>query len=123
MKYWLWVTRPEYYLDDNDIDVKKLYPTEYSEGRVLLTKDDLKSFKGRDILEPYFGDAGWWSCNKDVKKGDIILLYRSILYRNVKYIMTACFPSYECGKNSKLPIVKVKDLIREEKLRRILNGV
>lgn len=37
--------------------------------------------------------------------------------------MKNCFPFYECGKISKLPIVKVKDLIREEKLRRILNGV
>lgn len=37
--------------------------------------------------------------------------------------MKNCFDFHECGKISKLPLVKVKNLIREEKLRRILNGI
>jgi hypothetical protein len=48
--YWIWVTRPEYYLelDEND------------------------EIRDREDLDPknHLSSDGWWSCHKDTKKGD-----------------------------------------------------
>lgn len=47
-QYWLWVTGPENYLDD-----------EYQEWSRLDLAD------------------AWWTCHKDTRKGDLALLWRS----------------------------------------------
>lgn len=47
--YWLWVTRPEYYLDDV--------------GRA----------------DPRLEDIGSWSCARETRDGDLVLLYRTKL--------------------------------------------
>lgn len=50
--YWLWVTGPDYYLDDDGRDRRDLEPgLEYEPG-------------------------GWWTCHRDTEKGDLVLLYR-----------------------------------------------
>jgi hypothetical protein len=52
-QYWLWVTRPEYYLDDG--------------------------ISERTGLDPSSGEDLWysWTCHKDTKRGDLALLWRS----------------------------------------------
>lgn len=52
-KYWLWVTRPEVFLDKNAKDTSYLDPQK-------------KVYKGSE-----------WSCHKETKKGDLVLLWRS----------------------------------------------
>jgi predicted nuclease of restriction endonuclease-like (RecB) superfamily len=55
-QYWLWVTRPKYYLDDDGSE--------------------------RSELDPSSGEDLWdsWTCHKDTKKGDLALLWRSRKY-------------------------------------------
>jgi len=48
-QYWVWVTRPEYYLDPDGSD-----------------RADLE--EGKEI---------WWSCARDTRAGDLIMLYRA----------------------------------------------
>jgi len=52
-KYWLWVTRPEHWLDKNGNDSSFLNPKK-------------KNYKGEE-----------WSCSKETKKGDFVFLWRS----------------------------------------------
>jgi len=59
--YWLWVTRPEYYLEEDGTDRKELEP----------------------------GTKIGWSCAKDTKKGDLILLYRTKPKMDIKYLIEA----------------------------------
>jgi predicted RNA-binding protein with PUA-like domain len=55
-QYWLWVTKPEYYLDDDGNERSELDPS---------SREDL---------------WGSWTCHKDTKKGDLALLWRSRKY-------------------------------------------
>jgi hypothetical protein len=55
-RYWLWVTHPEYYLDDDGRDREDLDPG-----------DDLSV---ADV-------DGWWTCHRDTEVGDLALLYRA----------------------------------------------
>lgn len=55
-QYWLWVTQPEYYLDDDASERSELDPS---------SREDL---------------WGSWTCHKDTKKGDLALLWRSRKY-------------------------------------------
>ena len=58
--YWLWVTKGEYYQDPDGGD--------------------------RDILEP--GDAEiYWSCHKDTRRGDLVLLWRTTPKCDVAYLL------------------------------------
>lgn len=57
---WLWVTRPEYYLDE--------------QGR------EPEDLGGDD-------DSGWWTCHKDTKKGDLAFLWRTSPKRDIGYLM------------------------------------
>lgn len=57
-KYWLWVTQPEHYLDDDGRERRDLDPS---------SSEDL---------------WGTWTCNRNTKKRDLILLWRS--KRNLK---------------------------------------
>jgi hypothetical protein len=72
-KYWVWVTRPEYYLDDWGNDREDLDPT---------TNID---------------SDGSWTCHKNTKKGDFILLYRSAIKRDIGYLMQAESDAYFIG--------------------------
>lgn len=74
--YWLWVTRPEYYLNEDGTD--------------------------RDILEEgYESDSGdWWTCHKNTQQGDLILLYRSRQKKDIGYLLQATCDAYPLGGNS-----------------------
>ncbi len=60
--YWLWVTTPEYYEEYDGSD--------------------------RKILEPG-KSSGWWTCHKNTKKDDLILLYRAKKRKDFAYIIQA----------------------------------
>jgi hypothetical protein len=62
-RYWVWVTRPEYYLDEQGND-----------------REDLDPESGVD-------SDGWWTCHGDTQKGDLVLLYRSRLKRDIGYLI------------------------------------
>ena len=51
-QYWLWVTGPEYYLNEDGRDSELLDPALH---------EDLD---------------GWWTCKKDTRRGDLALLWR-----------------------------------------------
>ncbi len=74
-QYWLWVTRPEYYLNENGDE--------------------------REDLEPTFSNdtQGWWTCHKDTRKGDLILLWRSILKKDIGYLMQATSNAYSIAED------------------------
>lgn len=68
-QYWLWVTRPQYYLDKDGSESSELDPS-----------------SGEDLW-------GSWTCHKDTKKGDLALLWRSRKYlRSKKYLRTFLAP-------------------------------
>ncbi len=52
-QYWLWVTRSEYYLNDDGTDKEHLNP--------------------RNRID----SGSWWTCHKDTRKGDLTLLWRA----------------------------------------------
>src|SRR5262245_42964777 len=62
-RYWLWITRPEYYLDESGYD-----------------REDLDPESGVD-------SDGWWTCHRDTQKGDLALLYRSRVRRDLGYLI------------------------------------
>lgn len=59
--YWVWVARPDYYLNDDDEDRRDLEP-------------------GRS-----YEQGAPWTCHKDTKDGDLVLLYRSRLRQDIDY--------------------------------------
>lgn len=63
--YWIWVTRPEYYLDENGDDDPSMHPS--NPHKVQLE----------------------WTCHKDTKRGDLVLLYRSRRKKDVGYLLQA----------------------------------
>ncbi|GAK59291.1 hypothetical protein U27_06268 [Candidatus Vecturithrix granuli] len=69
-QYWLWVTRPEYYLDEEGND--------------------------REDLEPANTEAsdGWWTCHRETRKGDLVLLYRSRIKKDIAYLIQAESDAY-----------------------------
>lgn len=69
-QYWVWVTRPEFYLDERGYD-----------------REDLEPESGVD-------SGGWWTCDKRTQKGDLILLYRSRLKRDFGYLIQAESDAY-----------------------------
>jgi hypothetical protein len=62
-RYWVWVTRPEYYLEKSGADRECLDP-----------KSDVDA-------------GGWWTCHANTQKGDLVLLYRSKLKRDIGYLI------------------------------------
>lgn len=72
-QYWLWVTTPDYYLDKNGND-----------------REDLQPRKQSDV-------GGWWTCSRYTKKGDLILLWRAHLARDIKYLIQAESDAYPLG--------------------------
>jgi len=65
-QYWLWVTRPAYYLDE--------------EGNEA------------EYLEP--GAEGWWSCDPQTRKGDLIFLWRTSPKKDIRYLLQAASNAY-----------------------------
>ena len=62
-QYWLWVTRPKYYLDEEGNELEDLDPAHTEDA------------------------GGWWTCHKDTKKGDLVLLWRSYIKKDIGYLI------------------------------------
>jgi hypothetical protein len=74
-KYWIWITKPDYYLE-----------TDGSE-RIIL-QPDFKHQKG-----------DWWTCHESTQKGDLILLYRTYPKCDIKYLIRATSNSYPISED------------------------
>lgn len=69
-QYWLWVTCPEYYLDDDGSDRESLDP------------------------ENNVDSDGWWTCNKETKEGDFVFLWRTTPKKDIGYLIQAESDAY-----------------------------
>jgi hypothetical protein len=69
-QYWLWVTRPEYYSDEDGTDREDLNP---SESQV---------------------EDWYWTCHKDTKRGDLALVWRTTPKKDIGYLMQAESDAY-----------------------------
>ena len=69
-QYWLWVARPDVYLDEDGND-----------------REDLDPNSGVD-------SDGWWTCHKDTKKGDLVLLWRTSPKKDIGYLIQAESDAY-----------------------------
>jgi predicted RNA-binding protein with PUA-like domain len=69
-QYWLWVTRPKYYLDENGADREDLDPNQTP-------------------------DAGWWwTCHKDTRRGDLVLVWRTTPKKDIGYLIQTKSDAY-----------------------------
>lgn len=69
-QYWLWVTRPEYYLDADGNE-----------------REDLDPSRGEDT-------EGWWTCHKETRRGDLIFLWRTTPKKDIGYLIQAKSDAY-----------------------------
>ncbi len=79
-QFWQWVTKPEYFLEEDGTERESLNPK---------NKYDVSD------IEP----ASWWTCHKDTRAGDLALLYRAgkkngVIYRDIKYLILAASDAY-----------------------------
>ncbi len=65
-KAWVWVTKKEYYLDENGRDTETLDPA-----------------------SGYGSDGSWWTCHVDTKPGDLVVLYRTAPKSDIAYLLRA----------------------------------
>lgn len=64
--YWVWITKPEFYLNAD------------GEERECLTPDPKQDH-----------DFGWWTCHKETKMGDLALLYRTKPKSDIAFLLEA----------------------------------
>ena len=70
-QYWLWVTRPEHYLNEDGTD-----------------SDDLDPDKNVDV-------GGWyWTCHRETKQGDLAFVWRTSPKKDIGYLMQAESDAY-----------------------------
>ncbi|MCE3554504.1 endonuclease NucS [Pseudonocardia sp. RS11V-5] len=62
-RHWLWVTRPEHYLEDDGTERRDLEP---SAG---------------------FSPSAWWTCSPHTRTGDTVLLYRSGIKKDISHFL------------------------------------
>lgn len=100
---WVWVTGPEFYYDRVFVPKNKKERTKRIASNEELNhlaqkgkKISGKPVKGKIQLEERKGlDPGndfsesWWTCHKDTKKGDLVLLYRKSPMSDIKYLFRA----------------------------------
>lgn len=72
-QYWLWVTTPAHYLDEDGKERADLEPRDYSDT------------------------GGWWTCSRHTIKGDLILLWRARGASDIKYLIQADSDAYPLG--------------------------
>lgn len=75
-RYWLWVTTPEYYLDEDGNDQECLDP------------------------ESNVDSDGWWTCNKATKEGDLVILYRAKLKKDLAYLIQTESDAYSIADDN-----------------------
>lgn len=71
VQHWVWVTGPDYYLEPDGI----------TENREL------------DPDSEYSTD-NWWTCHRDTKKDDLVVLYRSTMAKDIKYLIRVTSDAY-----------------------------
>ena len=69
-RYWVWVTGPDYYLEDDGSE-----------------RADLDPGQG---YEP----GGWWTCHRETEEGDLVLLYRSRRKQDLAYLIETRSDAY-----------------------------
>lgn len=74
-QYWLWITTPDYYLDENGNEREDLEPRDYSDT------------------------GGWWTCSRHTTKGDFIFLWRARGAFDIKYLIQADSDAYPLGND------------------------
>jgi hypothetical protein len=74
-RYWVWVTRPEYYLDEDGSE--------------------------RADLDPGLGyePGGWWTCHRDTEDGDLVMLYRARKRKDLAYLIETRSAAYSLLDN------------------------
>ena len=107
-QYWLWVTRKEYYLNKDGSDYCDLDPENYKNGQ---------------------GSDSWWTCHKDTRKGDLVLLYRTTPKKDIAYLIEAMTDSFSLMKDKYakkkgwdygcdfLPLVKIENPLTLKKIK------
>jgi len=61
----LWVSGPDYYLDEDGEERSDLDP------------------------EQGYESDGWWTCHRETKNGDLVLIYRSQIKKDLAYLIEA----------------------------------
>jgi hypothetical protein len=74
-QYWLWVTRPDYYLDDDGCDRRDLTPSDEDEGE------------------------GWWTCHRETRRGDLVFLWRTSPKKDIGYLIQARSDAYSLAND------------------------
>ena len=74
-QYWLWVTKPEYYLDEDGSE-----------------RIDLEPSSGMDT-------EGWWTCHKDTKQGDFVFIWRTSPRSDIGYLFQASSDAISIAKD------------------------
>ena len=69
-QYWLWVTRPKHYLDEEGND-----------------REDLDPETGKGV-------GGWWTCHKNTGRGDLVFLWRTTPKQDIAYLIQAKSDAY-----------------------------
>ena len=69
-RYWVWVTGPDYYLDEDGSE-----------------RQDLDPGQG---YEP----GGWWTCHRETEEGDLVLVYRSQKKKDLAYLIETRSAAY-----------------------------
>jgi hypothetical protein len=72
-RYWIWVARPEDYLDEDGRDHPELSPDRES------------------------AEHNWWTCHRETQAGDLVLLYRSQVKKDLGYLIRATSAAYPIG--------------------------
>lgn len=69
-QYWVWVTTPKYYAEEDGADREDLDPNVQSDS------------------------GGWWTCHPQTKRGDLVLLYRTKPRMDFGYLIRAESDAY-----------------------------
>ena len=75
--YWVWVTGPDYYFDEDGYDREELDP---------------------DSDEAWFT----WTCHKDTQPGDLVFLYRTTPKKDLGYLIQAESSAYSNGDEEEM---------------------
>src|SRR6266849_4661841 len=68
--HWVWVTTPEYYAEEDGSDRKDLDPSVQSDP------------------------GGWWTCHKNTRRGNLVILYRTKPKMDFGYLIQAASDAY-----------------------------
>ncbi|MCX6089096.1 MAG: EVE domain-containing protein [Candidatus Atribacteria bacterium] len=74
-QYWIWVTRPDYYLDPDGKE-----------------REDLNPSSGNDVSD-------WWTCHKNTQRGDLVFLWRTSPKKDIGYLIQAASDAYSIADN------------------------